>query len=93
MKNYISNIAAGIIAAILVAILQMNSAPILESINAASNPVVIVASLVLIMLGICIGWLLRGLFSWRPKQKIINNDVNDHNRETICTSMRRTRAS
>ena len=83
MKNFISNIIAGIIAAVIVAALQANSAFILESINTALNPIIVATSLAFVALGICLGWLLRGLFTWRPKRKVNFDEVNDHNRKMI----------
>lgn len=83
MKSFISNIIAGVIAAAVFAFLQANSADILSSINTTLNPVIISTSLALIVLGLCLGWLLRGLFAWRPKQKINNDEINSHNRKMI----------
>lgn len=83
MKNFISNIIAGVIAAALFAFLQANSAVMLDSINVTLNPALIASIIALIMLGACIGWLLRGLFVWHPKKRVQSDDTNKHNREVI----------
>ena len=62
MKNFVSNIIAGVIAAALFAFLQTNSAAMLDSINTTLNPVFIASVVALVLFGACIGWLLRGLF-------------------------------
>lgn len=83
MKNFISNIIAGVIAAAMFAFLQANSAAMLDSINTAFNPELIASIVALLLLGVCLGWLLRGLFVWLPKQRVQSDDVNKHNREVI----------
>lgn len=83
MRSFISNIIAGVIATAIFAFLQANSAAILASLNTALNPMLIGSILALVLFGLCIGWLLRGLFAWRPKQKTNNNEINDHNRKMI----------
>ena len=83
MRNFVSNIIAGVIAAAIFAFLQTNSASILSSINTTLNPIIISTSLALIVLGACLGWLLRGLFVWQPKQKANRNEINNHNREMM----------
>lgn len=83
MKNFISNIVAGVIAAALFAILQTNSPAILASLNTALDPVLIGSAAALILFGVCIGWLFRSLFLWHPKQRVNNDDANTHNREII----------
>lgn len=83
MRNFISNIIAGVFAAAIFAFLQANSTAILASLNTALNPTLFGSILALVLFGLCIGWLLRGLFAWRPKQKTNNNEINDHNRKMI----------
>ena len=83
MKNFVSNIIAGVIAAALFAFLQTNSAAMLDSINTTLNPVFIASVVALVLFGACIGWLLRGLFVWIPKQRVRGDDMQTHNREVI----------